>query len=68
MEVMRFLIDHGAGLSMEDELKRTPYECAVCYNRLEAVKLLLENHVNVNAKNRQGNTSLHQVRVNTGNV
>ena len=58
---MEILIDHGAGLSKVDALKRTPFECAVRYNRMEAVKILLENHVNVNVKNRHGVTALHLV-------
>ena len=58
---MEVLIDHGAGLSKVDALKRTPFECAVRYNRMEAVEILLENHVNVNVKNRHGVTALHLV-------
>lgn len=58
---MEALIESGANLCALDNMKRSPLECAVRYNRFDAVKILLENHVNVNSKNKHGCTSLHQV-------
>lgn len=58
---MEVLIDNGANLSSLDNMKRSPLECGVRYNRLDAVKILLENHVNVNSQNKHKGTSLHQV-------
>lgn len=62
-EVMDLLIDNGANLAAIDNMKRSPLECAVRYNRVNAVKKLLENHVNVNSQNVHGGAALHQVSI-----
>jgi len=48
MEIIQYLIDHGADVNHTDEEKQTPLEIAIRWGSLSDVKILIENGANVN--------------------
>ena len=63
--VVRFLLEHGADINMENHAGWTALHIASSEGELEAVRLLLECGADVEAENDDGNTAL-QVAVEEG--
>ena len=56
--VVRFLLDHGAGVNVQSESGATPLHTASSCATLEVVRLLLEHGADVKAKRNDGQTVL----------
>ncbi len=59
MDVVDILLDHCTDLEAVTSLKRSPFHIAVLKNFLNIVKLLVSCGCNIQAKDSDGNTSLH---------
>ncbi|KAK4452241.1 ankyrin repeat-containing domain protein [Podospora aff. communis PSN243] len=61
IELVRFLLDHGADVSVTDSSQRTLLHELVLHNHhnIELAILLIEKGVDFNAKDKDGNTALH---------
>ncbi len=60
LDYAQTLIEQGAQIEARDKLLRTtPLINAVCGNQLHIVNLLINRNVNLDAKNKEGNTPLH---------
>ena len=57
-EVVRFLLEKGAGVNIQNRYSDTPLHVAVKNNNVEIVSLLLEEGADMDVKNQQGNTPL----------
>lgn len=53
-QVIKFLIENGADVNVQDNEDNTPLLNAIQTNNLKIVKLLLENGAKVNVRNRDG--------------
>jgi len=58
VEVMKFLLDHGASVDSKNRWGITPLHEAAAGGHLGAVELLVERGADVNAKDRDGDTPL----------
>lgn len=58
-EIIKFLINRGAGIMTYDLSNITPLHLSVKYNDYNISKLLIKNGANVNAQDNQGLTPLH---------
>ncbi|KAJ3338089.1 hypothetical protein HDU83_008335 [Entophlyctis luteolus] len=59
LEVVKWLVDHGANVNAENVNKATPLHIASQNGHLEVVKWLVDHGANVNAENVQKATLLH---------
>ncbi|KAJ3189080.1 hypothetical protein HDU82_004001, partial [Entophlyctis luteolus] len=59
LEVVKWLVDHGATVSAEEEHKATPLHIASQNGHLEVVKWLEEHGANVKAESKKSTTALH---------
>jgi len=58
MESLKFFIQHGLDLEMENRINWTPLFTAVLFNSIKIVELLIENKSNINHRCRKGRTPL----------
>jgi ankyrin repeat protein len=58
--VVRFLLEHGADINVQNQFGRTPLHEASHYGVLEIVRLLLEHGADVEAKYNDGKTALQE--------
>src|SRR5579862_3845288 len=65
VKAIRFLLDHGANVNVEDVDGRTPILFAANsdYQTLETVKLLIDHGADVNAKNHFGQSPLYLAKL-----
>ena len=62
VDIMRWLLKHGANPSVQTNIRRTPLHCAAYNANLEAVQVLLEYGADVSLRDTEdGNTPLHDV-------
>ncbi|MDR0740187.1 MAG: ankyrin repeat domain-containing protein [Puniceicoccales bacterium] len=59
LEIIQFLLDHGADIEIAEGQEWTALHVAVAHNNTEVVKLLLERGANANAKDENGLTPLY---------
>ena len=59
--MVKFLIEHGAVLSIRNSIGRTPLHIAAWYGRVEPLKVLLAAGANPNVADVDGQTPLHLV-------
>jgi ankyrin repeat protein len=58
--VLRFLLEHGADVNVQDKVGRTPLQYVSMNGTLEVVRLLLEHGADVKVKNSFGKTALQE--------
>lgn len=58
LEIVKYLIEHGANINAKDEDGNTALMWASLSRNLEFVKYLIENGADVNIKNNNGKTAL----------
>jgi ankyrin repeat protein/energy-coupling factor transporter ATP-binding protein EcfA2 len=59
VNVLKFLLTHGADINSEDSNKNTPLILAAANGHKDAVELLLNRGANVNDKNNEGKSPLY---------
>lgn len=57
-KLIKQLIDAGADLNLKDKDGNTAMHLAASWGRLDSIKILLENKININAINNDGYTPL----------
>ena len=68
IEIVEFLLNHGADINAESLLGDTPLIIAAWYakdGKYETIKTLLEHGAKVNNKNKRGRTALHQAAMHS---
>jgi ankyrin repeat protein len=63
LEIVRFLVDKGADVNVEDYNKIVPLHSLAVRNNTKAIELLLAKGANVNAKDYGANTPLHYAAI-----
>ncbi|TGO70615.1 hypothetical protein BELL_0696g00010 [Botrytis elliptica] len=66
--IVESLLHHNADTAIKNSHGVTALECAVYFNHLEHVKLLIKNGANVICSNRQGFTPLHTAVLQPKNI
>ena len=56
LNTIRFLLDHGADVNMENNDNSTPLHVASYYGSVKATQLLLDHGANIHAQNNRGET------------
>jgi Ankyrin repeats (3 copies) len=58
--VLRLMLEHGAGINLQNQFRRTPLHYASVDGVLEFVRLLLEHGADVEVKDNAGKTALQE--------
>jgi len=61
LDVVKFLLEHGADPDAKDDHHWTPLHAASYYGSVKGAQLILEQGANIHARNKRGLTPLHQV-------
>jgi ankyrin repeat protein len=61
VDIMRWLLKHGANASTQTLFRRTPLHRAACSTNLEAFQVLLEYNPDINVQDQFGDTPLHGI-------
>ena len=61
IEVIKYLLEHGADSDAKDYTYETPLHDASFFGSVEGVQLMLEHGANVHVRTKKGQTPLHQV-------
>jgi ankyrin repeat protein len=59
LEIMQWLINHGADTNVRNKGSNTPLHSAAIYRQLEASRILLQHNADVGARDNSGQTPLH---------
>lgn len=59
ISILKALLESGADADMKDSDRVTPLQRATIDGKTEAVRLLLQYYININAKDPDGHTALH---------
>jgi ankyrin repeat protein len=59
IDMLRFLLDHGADVNFRQDDLGTPLHLAASYRALDIAQMLLEHKADVNSQDRNGKTPLH---------
>jgi len=63
LDVVKFLLEHGADPDAKNDRPWTPLQEASNYGSVKGAQLILEHGANIHARDKRGRTSLHQVLV-----
>ncbi len=66
IEIVEFLLNHGADIELENILGKRPLWLAAKFGRYETIKTLLEHGAAVNLKDKHGRTPLHDAAMWSG--
>ena len=61
LDVVKFLLDHGADPDAKNDRRWTPLHVASYYGSVRGTQLVLEHGANIHARNKKGRTPLHQI-------
>jgi len=61
LDVVKFLLEHGADPDAKNDRHLTPLHAASYYGSLEGAQLMLEHGANIHARSKTGQTPLHRV-------
>jgi len=61
LEVVKFLLEHGADPDAKNDYPSTPLHWASYHGSVKGAQLMLELGANTHARNKEGRTPLHQV-------
>jgi ankyrin repeat protein len=64
VDIVRFLVEHGANTSAQDQLGQTPLHVASWNGHLDIARILVEHGANASAQDLRGSTPLYSASAN----